>query len=147
MNLLKVIKTGIVVSLLAPFTFYLFKCPNEQERLDTIIARLTVLEAKCTEPKLKDVLQYTIRRYNYVGRTGVNVQPLPGDVAGLNPPWVPGVLIDDGVWKDDDQALITLVHEAMHDYYPWFGHYHMYGTVPAQGYKGITELERLMWEQ
>jgi len=118
--------------------------PVNQAKLDRVIVKIERLGAACTEQKLKGVLNYTARRYRRVGRFSVRIQTLKF-VAGVNFPWCPGCIIDSEIWDcSDDVLLIVLVHEAHHDYYPWAGHYHFWGTIPARGYVGKTELDTLL---
>jgi len=121
--------------------------PKNQARLDTIMARVDRLAAACHEQKLKDLLVYTSQRYRTLGPFGVRIQSLRlFNAAGVNFPWVPGLIIDSEFWQyPDSVVLVIIVHEALHDYYPWGGHYNFWGTVPCSDYKGTTELERLMW--
>ena len=95
-------------------------------------------------PDLQGVLDYTIRRYNHIGAWDVMVLPLscpePGcKVLGINCPWCPGVTLDPEVlsYPIHEGALI-LVHEALHDYWPYFGHAHVNPR--------IEKLEAMSWQ-
>lgn len=143
----RVLTTSALLLFLLPFVSLILPVGDtslNQAKMDRIIARIEKLEDSCREQKLKRVLNYTAYRYRTISRFGVRVQPLT-IAAGLNIPWCPGCVIDSEVWSyPDDVVLTVLVHEAHHDYYPWFGHYHFWGTIPAQGYHQETDLERLM---
>jgi hypothetical protein len=137
---------AVAILFCAPFVMMLLPAGTEfdQDKLDRITADLVRLEARCENQKLKDVLGYTARRYNRVERGGVTIHPMRF-TAGLNAPWCPGLTIDAETWGYcDDVVLQVLVHEAMHDYPPYFFHRHMEGWVITDGFDGVTELERLI---
>jgi hypothetical protein len=117
---------------------------TEQLWLNRAVRHLKVLRLRCTDPDLQGVLDYTIHRYNRIGAWDVMVLPLscpePGcKVLGINCPWCPGVTLDPEVlsYPIHEGALI-LVHEALHDYWPYFGHAHV---DPR-----IEKLEALSWQ-
>jgi len=131
---------AFLILFLTPFVSLLLPAGSEfdQRKLDCIVAKIERLEAACDDPELKDVLNYTARRYNRIERGGVAIHPMRF-CAGVNIPWCPGVTIDAECWGYCvNTVLVILVHEAMHDYWPYFGHGH------------ITELERklerIVWE-
>jgi len=143
-------KRAIFVSLLVVFLLpFAWTIPSagtstDQARLDRLIAKIRCLEQRCNEQKLKQVLGYTADRYDRIGRFGVRILPIPL-MSGINIPWCPGLTISPETWSyDDDIVIQILVHEAMHDMCPWFGHYYMRGIVLSPGYYGKTELERLL---
>jgi hypothetical protein len=142
----RVVFVSLLVIFLLPFAWMIPPAgtSTDQARLDRLVAEIRCLEQQCNEQKLKQVLGYTADRYNQIGRFGVRILPIPL-MSGVNVPWCPGLTISPEAWTYDDKIVIQiLVHEAMHDYYPYFGHYHMWGTVNAPGYYGETELERLL---
>jgi hypothetical protein len=76
-------------------------------------------------------LDYTIRRYNRIGPFDVAVSRCVSldprcRVVGVNNPFCPGVTLDMEVltYPIHDGAMV-LVHEALHDYWPCFGHKHV----------------------
>lgn len=146
-RLKRILVNVVIGTVLLPFVSVVLpigNTPANQAKLDRVIAKIERLEVACNEQKLKGVLNYTAHRYQKVGRFSVRIQTLKF-CAGFNFPWCPGCSIDSEIWNySDDVLLIVLVHEAHHDYYPWAGHYHFWGTIPARGYAGKTELEKLM---
>jgi hypothetical protein len=106
----------------------------EQIWLDRAIMHLKDLRQGCDDKELADVLDYTIKRYNRIGPFDVAVSrcdwyPISKDsIIGYNNPLVPGITLD--IANINDYSLHfgagTLVHEALHDYYPYFGHKHIY---------------------
>jgi hypothetical protein len=104
----------------------------EQERLDKVITHLIQLRQRCPDSELRGVLSYTIARYNRIGGFDVMVIPcwtLKADTrcAGMNHPFCPGITIDPEMlmgWSVQEAATI-LVHEALHDYFPYAGHTHI----------------------
>jgi hypothetical protein len=119
----------------------------DQMQLDRVIARVERLEAVTENHKLKEVLAYTAHNLNQVDRFTVRILPLPF-YAGMNIPWTPGVTLNREDWERcDDLVLLLLVHEAMHDFPPYLGHWHIDGWVPGcHDNEDVTELERLMRE-
>jgi len=102
----------------------------EQEWLNRVIQRLEVLEARCTDQKLRGIIQYTTKRYNKIGGFDVMVVPCFSadgkEYIGLNQPFCPGITIDPKVLRYPvNFGAMLLVHEAMHDYWPCWGHAHV----------------------
>jgi hypothetical protein len=100
----------------------------EQEWLNRATSHLKLLRAHCSDPDLQNVLDYAIRRYNKVGAWDVMVMPLanirPGwRTIGCNFPFVPGITLDPEVLTYDlHEGSMVLVHESLHDWFPYFGH-------------------------
>jgi hypothetical protein len=42
-------------------------------------------------------------------------------------------------------GVIVLVHEARHDYFPFYGHGHYKGLIPSTADTERTKMEKLMW--
>lgn len=107
---------------------------DEQAYLGRCIAHLKAIRAVSTDPEINGVLDYTIARYSRAGAWRVMVMPLPtgpfsgpdAKAIGMNCPWCPGVTLDPCLltWPPEDTALV-LAHEALHDYWPCFGHKHI----------------------
>jgi hypothetical protein len=121
---------GFLVCLASPFTggcWYSF-CGDrfEQEWLDKAIQHIQVLKNNCPDPELRGVLEYTITRYSRVGAWDVMVLPLANcwkgwKTLGCNCPWCPGITLDPEVLDyPSHEGALVLVHEAAHDYYPYF---------------------------
>lgn len=107
---------------------------TEQLWLDRAVNHLVELRQGCKDPELQDVLDYTIERYDRIGPFGVAVgrcnwymMPTRGHVLGLNNPLCPGITLDIDLLTDYSlhQGAMILVHEALHDYPPYFGHSHV----------------------
>jgi len=104
----------------------------EQEWLDEAIDHCKRMRAHCHDPDLRGILDYTITRYNRIGGFDVSVLPCFSPsrnirVIGINMPCCPGVCLDPVVLSYDikDGAMV-LIHEAMHDYFPYWGHSHIH---------------------
>jgi len=98
----------------------------EQAKLNTVIAHLERCRDVCEDPEMKKVMNYTIRRYNHIGPFSVAVMQLREDTLALNNPFCPGMTIDESVLRYSVPfAASILVHEALHDYPPFFGHSHI----------------------
>jgi len=94
----------------------------EQQWLDYVIAHLETID----DPEMQEVIDYTIRRYNHIGPFGVSVRQLPERKLGFNNPFCRGMTIDESVLRESIPfGASILVHEAMHDYWPHFGHSHI----------------------
>lgn len=131
---LRAVILGLLIQLSFPFIggVYYSTCGDrglEQAYLDRCIAHLQIMRVVCSDPDLQGILDYTIRRYRRIGAWDVMVMPLHsigGKIIGCNCPWCPGITLDTSLllWPPEDTALIV-AHEAMHDYYPFFGHGHI----------------------
>jgi len=103
----------------------------EQIWLDRAIEHIGELRHTCKDPELCDVLDYTIDRYNKIGPFNVAVNrcewyPFEGDILGMNNPLIPGITLDINVLKLSlHNGVMILVHEALHNYYPYVGHKHI----------------------
>ena len=124
---------GILMMLSLPFIggLYYDTCgPHEEEQiyLDVCVEHMKLMRLCCDDPELQGILDYTIQRYNRVGAWDVMFMALnssgpEGKVIGCNCPWCPGITLDTCLllWPPEETALVV-IHEAMHDYYPYFGH-------------------------
>lgn len=97
----------------------------EQKWLDRVIAHIERQIETCDDPEMKRAFEHALN-YNRVGPFGVRVMQLPEDYNGFNHPLCPGITIDEDVphWGLKAGALV-IVHEAMHDFPPYFGHWHI----------------------
>lgn len=139
---LRVALYSVVVQLGIPYiggAYYGFTGNHaaEQQYLDRCIAHLKLMRACCDDPDLQGVLDYTVRRYDRIGAWNVMFMPLTGPVInpggksgktiGCNCPWCPGITLDTCLliqFTPEDVAIV-LAHEALHDYWPYFGHGHI----------------------
>jgi hypothetical protein len=104
----------------------------EQKYLDQCITHLTLLRDRCNDPDLRGILDYAIRRYNKIGPWDVMFMPLfsggcvEGKAIGCNWPFCPGITLDTSMLLESPECTsLVIAHEAMHDYWPWFGHGHV----------------------
>jgi len=98
---------------------------EEQRWLDDVIVVLEESRDACDDPEMKEIIDYTIQRYNRIGTFKVKVVQLQESVIGYNP-LCPGVMLDESLTEYDPiYGAQVLVHEAMHDYWPFFGHSHI----------------------
>lgn len=96
----------------------------EQVWLNEVIVEIETLRDETEDPEIREILDYTARKYRLIHPYCVNIRPLPPDVAGLNVPWCPGVTLDPSCLQSPQLGMIVLVHEAQHDYWPYWGHKH-----------------------
>jgi hypothetical protein len=94
----------------------------EQSWLDQVVAHLKTID----DPEMQEIIDYTIRRYSHIGPFGVSVRQLPESQLGLNNPFCRGMTIDESVLRHSIPFGASIVlHEAIHDYWPHFGHSHI----------------------
>lgn len=104
----------------------------EQTWHDKAVAHVRLLRAHCEDPDLAAVLDYTLTRYSKVGAWDVMYAPCVGvyrdgsKTVGINVPHCPGLTLDTELfrWSPDDVALV-LIHEVLHDWWPYYGHGHI----------------------
>jgi hypothetical protein len=129
----RVVSQVVIYLALGPFYLVCFPCGGEYEQrwLDQAIAHLRDVREVCDDPDLCEVLDYTMARYHKVGRFNVQMQwcvrlaPCQAFL-GYNAPWAPGLTLDYRVTEMPiEEGSLILVHEALHDYYPCFGHAHV----------------------
>ncbi|MFA5344709.1 MAG: hypothetical protein WC315_00305 [Candidatus Omnitrophota bacterium] len=136
LHVIKLLLIAIAIEVALPFAggIWYSNCGEryvEQVWLDRAIFHLKILRRRCTDPELISVLDYTINRYHHVGGFDVMVAPCfsPGrdyKIIGLNQPYCPGVTIDPEVmFYPIHEGALVLVHEALHDYFPYWGHSHV----------------------
>lgn len=114
-------------------------------KLDRLVGTMEEMRWDCDDPELRDLLDYTSRQYRYISRWSVRIVDYGNlGIAGLNWPHMPGLTLDRWFWDEcDDNTLIGLMlHEAMHDYYPYFGHDHMRHLVSI----GLFDMDNLWGE-
>jgi hypothetical protein len=134
--------TPYVTALVVPCS----RTADDKAWLARVIVRVEQLRDDCEDPELREVLTYTARRYRRLGAFDVSIRECGEGVAGLNSPQCPGVLIDPSVVDQPlDWGVIVLVHEARHDYFPFYGHSHYKGLIPSVADTERTKLEKLMW--
>lgn len=105
-------------------------------KLDRLIGTMEEMQRACKNPELRDILEFTSQQYRYISRWSVRIVDFGDlDIAGINWPHLPGMTLDRRCWDEcDDNTLIGLMlHEATHDYYPYFGHDHMRHIVSVGG--------------
>lgn len=126
---------GVVIGLiLLPLGMYI---PHpgtraDQAKLRGLIDTMEEMQADCDDPELRELFEFTTHHYRYISRWCVRIVDYGElDIAGMNWPHMPGMNLDRWCWEEcDDITLIGLIlHEAMHDYYPYFGHNHMIHLV------------------
>jgi len=108
---------------------------EEQQYLDQCIVHLEMMRAFCDDPDLNGVLDYATRRYSRIGPWDVMIFPLAGPnallpkdwkVVGCNVPWCPGITLDPSLLLESpEETALVIAHEAMHDYWPYYGHAHI----------------------
>jgi hypothetical protein len=134
---LRALLLGLYLGFLAPpyvGGLHYSLCGNhtfEQRVLDDAVAHVRAMRANCDDPDLAGILDYVLARYTRAGAWDVMFAPCIGvypdaKTIGVNVPNCPGLTLDCELltWAPEDVALV-LIHEAMHDYYPYYGHDHI----------------------
>lgn len=112
----------------------------EQLWLDHVIRHLRILRHDCRDDQeLFDVLDYTIQRYHRIGPFDVAVTrcdwyPFKDKdtvILGYNNPLIYGITIDIQTISEltTHAGAMIVVHEALHDYFPYGGHSHVYPVL------------------
>jgi len=129
---------GVTIVLAVIPMFFVPGTNTDQAQLSRLVQTMKDMQAQCDDPELVGLLEYTSQTYDTVSRFNVRILPMEWfGAAGMNWPIVPGMTLDRWCWGTlDDRTLIGLMlHEAMHDYYPGFGHGHMDHLVPVNANK------------
>ena len=116
-----------VVLLILPFVAAVLPSGGaaEQVWLDQVIVEVERRRDTCDDPELRELLDYTARRYNRIGRFNVAIRYCGPLAIGINMPHCPGVTLDSTLIKGSPQfGADILVHEARHDYFPYLFHTH-----------------------
>lgn len=121
----RVLRLVVLIVLVGPYLTALLPCggPAEQVWLDKVIVRIEKMRDDCDDPEVREILAYTARRYRNIGPFNVQVRSCSCWYDGLNVPYCPGVTIDPRI-NDINTGVFVLVHEAQHDYFPYWGHSH-----------------------
>ena len=122
------LQVALISFLIAPWLTVLlpYGGDSEQAKLDTVICHLKRCRDVCEDPEMKKVMDYTIRRYNHIGPFSVAVMQLREDTLALNNPFCPGITLDEDVLRYHVPfAASVVLHEALHDYPPYYGHSHI----------------------
>lgn len=106
---------------------------TEQEWLNSCQWELQRMKRHCSpqDQDLKEIIDYVMGRYNTIGPWDVMVFPLTNNkegkkVIGRNDPLCPGITIDPWVFGQSHRTgALLLIHEALHDYWPCWGHDHV----------------------
>ena len=122
-NLRKCFWVSVVLTFMLPYYSALLHRAGPVEQAQFAEARQVLFQQfeECTDPKLRSVLAYTLTRYDRLGPFDVAVQPTIF-CAGANAPWCPGITIDTEFMANPEILAGIILHEAVHDYSPCFGH-------------------------
>ncbi len=139
MEVLRTVSFALIIAIVIPFASGVWynSCGDrivEQVWLDRIINHLKTIQRNCIDPELWEILDYTIHRYNKISGFDVMICPcFCGDghkYVGLNAPACPGVTIDPEVmFYPIREGALVLVHESLHDYFPFLGHAYVTPTM------------------
>jgi len=107
----------------------------DKAQLRQLVSLMDDYETQCDDPELRELLSYTSDKYRYISRWNVRIVDFGDlDIAGMNWPHMPGMSLDRWCWEnlEDDSLVGLMLHEALHDYWPCFGHDHMMHLVPVR---------------
>ena len=119
---------GVVGFCIIPYFSNLLPGGGEEVQwwLDREIAYIERRIETCDDPEMKRAFEHTVKYYRRAGRFGVRVMQLPNHLHGYNHPLCPGIVIDEEIpHLGLKYGAKVLVHEAMHDLPPYFGHSHI----------------------
>lgn len=119
---------ALVGFFIAPYASNLLPGGGEEAQrwLDSEIAYIERRIPDCDNTRMREVFQFTVDNYRRVGPFGVRVMQLPNYIHGYNTPFCPGITIDEEVpYMSRKYGAKVLIHEAMHDFPPYFGHFHI----------------------
>ncbi len=119
---------GVIGFCVIPYASNLLPGGGEvaQAWLDDEIAYIELRIPHCKTLKMREAFQYTVDHYRRVGPFGVRVMQLPDHVHGYNHPLCPGITIDEEVpHMGRKYGAMVLIHEAMHNFPPYLGHFHI----------------------
>jgi hypothetical protein len=127
---LRCVAIAVLIWLAVPFLYNVLPAgrASDQVWLDARIADINAIRVNVpVSDELDDLLAYVVRRYNKIGRFNVAIRHIPlVDAVGINAPWCPGITLEPGLVEGDNiMGANILIHEAVHDYYPYFGHSHV----------------------
>jgi hypothetical protein len=106
---------------------------TEQDWLNHCQWELLRMKERCgpKDQDLKEIIEYVMERYKAIGPWDVMVFPITNHeegkkVIGRNDPLCPGITIDPWVFGQSYRTgALLLIHEALHDYWPCWGHDHV----------------------
>ena len=122
-NLRKCFWASVVLVFMLPYCVALLHSAGPVEEAQFAEGRQVLFQqlAECDDPEKQELLEYTLRRYNRLGPFDVAVCPT-FICAGANAPWCPGITIDAEFMDNPEVLAGIILHEALHDYSPCFGH-------------------------
>jgi hypothetical protein len=122
-NLRKCFWVSVVITFMLPYYSALLHRAGPVEQAQFAEARQVLFQQfeECADPELRSVLAYTLTRYDRLGPFDVAVHPTVF-CAGANAPWCPGITIDSEFMGNPVILAGIILHEAVHDYSPCFGH-------------------------
>lgn len=98
----------------------------EQEWLDKEITFIEQRIETCEDAYVRSAMEYVLKHYHEIGIFKVRVMQLPEGVHAYNMPTCPGTTVDEEVLHMGvEYGAFVLVHEAMHNFPPYLGHYHI----------------------
>jgi hypothetical protein len=144
--LLLAVFLALVIPYIGALVIPCSRTAEDKAWLAKVIVRVEQLRDDCDDPELRDVLAYTARRYRRLGAFDVSIRECGEGVLGMNAPHCPGVTINSRVVDDFpiDMGVIVLVHEAYHDFFPFYGHSQYVGLIPSVAGTDRTKLEKLL---
>jgi len=123
LNFCKGLLIGALIIFITPFLFAILHNVGPHDRAQFAEAQRILAQRlmTCDNPEKRAVIVYTLWRYDKLGPFDVAVCSTIR-CAGINAPWCPGITIDSAFLDDSEVLADLLLHEALHDYPPYFGH-------------------------
>lgn len=119
---------GIIGFCVAPYFSNLLPGGGEEEQkwLDKEIAFIERRVETCEDDYVRSAMEYVLKNYREIGIFRVRVMQLPEGTHAYNMPTCPGTTVDEEVLRMGVRyGAFVLIHEAMHNFPPYLGHYHI----------------------
>ena len=122
LNFCKGLLIGALIIFIVPYLSMILHSAGQHDHAQFAEAQQLLAQRlmTCDNPEKRAAIAYTLWRYDRLGPFDVAI--CPTIAAGINAPWCPGITIDPKFLDDSEVLADLLLHEALHDYPPYFGH-------------------------
>lgn len=123
LNFCKGLLIGALIIFIVPYFSVILHSARPYDRAQFAEAQQLLAQrlVTCDNPERRAAIVYTLWRYDRLGPFDVAICPTIR-CAGINAPWCPGITINPEFLDDSEVLADLLLHEALHDYPPYFGH-------------------------
>lgn len=126
-SIFRIIKIITLIVILMILYLFIFDSgnDNDQIQLTRLVYKMECMANQCHDKELRDLLIHTSQKYKYIRSLNVRIINFGNfNIAGLNIPFIPGLTIDRWCWDNFDDCVLIglLLHEVMHEHWPYLGH-------------------------